>query len=94
MAFDRKKLKPLIGQSGRGTPQLWAYTTEDNNTAIVAANYLDDLLDAQDADRCILQPGHLILTSVDTDGTPQYRVYRVTTVTTSEITIVSGLQAS
>ena len=94
MAFDRKLLKPLIGQSGRRSMQLWAMTTVDTNAAIVATNYFDDLLDTNDADRCILQPGHLILTSVDTDGTPQYRVYRVTTVTTSEITVVAGLQAS
>jgi hypothetical protein len=59
MAYSARNLSVLSYANGF---TLWHYTTTDNNTAVIAANYFNDAAD-------LLRKGDLIIANVDNAGT-------------------------
>ena len=66
------------------TSQLFHYTTNDNATAVAAANYFDDAIDDVNLTR-----GDIILAALDMDGTEVLKMYLVSDITSGAVTVAS-----
>ena len=88
MAFERKDFFSLGGASTGLTPQLWGYSTTDNDATILGAGYFDELVNEKDTSQNLVQAGDMIVCDTDTDGTQTAKMYSVT-VSGASITIAA-----
>ncbi|TXH13840.1 MAG: hypothetical protein E6R03_10575 [Hyphomicrobiaceae bacterium] len=79
MAFDKTKLSVLAYANGF---TLFHYITKDDNTAIVTSGYANTAA-AQ------LRVGDMILANVDTDGTPDAKMYSVSSNDGTTVVLVN-----
>ncbi len=77
MAYQSKNLSVLAYANGF---TLWHFTSIDTASAVEAANYFDDA-------SALLRVGDLVLLNVDTDGTPETRIYGVSDITAGVVTL-------
>lgn len=85
MAFSSKNLSVLAYANGF---TLWHYTTVDLATDVDTSGYFDDATD-------IVRVGDMILTNVDTDGTPASGIFLINAnaagvVDVADMTTVGG----
>ncbi len=85
MAFSSKDLSVLAYANGF---TLWHYTTVDPATDVDTAGYFNDATD-------IVRVGDMILTNVDTDGTPASGIFLINAnaagvVDVADMTTVGG----
>lgn len=80
MAFTPKTFSLVNSNPIQEAPNLYVYNTNDDNAAIVTADYF-----LPDADR--LKVNDIILANVDLDGTPNTILYRVSAHTGASITV-------
>jgi len=72
MAFDRTNLALFSNHQNSSHPRYWTYTTVDTAATLDSDNYF---LGAAD----LLSVGDIIKANVDTDGTPGYGEFYVST---------------
>ena len=77
MAFTASNLS-VLAYANNFT--LWHYTTIDDAITVIAANYFNNAVD-------MLRVNDLIITNVDTDGTPATNFYIVTGNDGSSVTV-------
>jgi hypothetical protein len=83
MAFNKlgwQKIKHV--KVGTAVITLHFYATEDDNTAIVTANYFDSIYKH-------LKVGDIILASIDIGGSPRMQAYLVTVVAATGTTVTA-----
>jgi hypothetical protein len=88
MAFAATGLK-MIAQGGAAdakVQRIYAYTTGDADSAVVADGYFDGILDNG------LQVGDIIIASCNVDGTPTFRYYGVQ-VGGADVTVINCIIA-
>jgi len=88
MAFDKTNFGRESNHFNSTLPSVWVYTTEDTAATIDTAGYFDDV--AQ-----FVKVGDIIKANVDTDGTPAYKEFFVssndgTTVDVNNATAAPG----
>ncbi len=68
------------GSGSKGVGGIHKYITDDTDAVVEGANYFDELA-------TVLAVGDIIFANMDRDGTPSYRIYKVTAITAGAVTI-------
>ncbi len=70
------------GSGSKGGLALHTYITDDTDAVVEGANYFDSIAS-------LLKVGDIIFANMDRDGTPSWRIYKVTAITAGAVTIAT-----